>query len=344
MGIARSSTMSANSSTTATDNMKFALDLLEDAKINPCIPEALDDLSEVCEIFAKTHGVHAEICAEPFFYYGKALLEMSKIESAVLGNCLEGFDHEIVEEKSDVSQVENPEDLSRTEMEEIDEQVWDAFEENYDQHEIVAMLHRGEEEFDQDSDSEEELDETEPEAEGKPDGDEIGHLELAWEMLELAKSVWATCGKTDMEAEALHYLGEVSLESNNYPQAVEDLSKAVSIKVKTAPAGSRALAESHYQLGVAYAWAGNWPLAEKCLADAAAVLVTRMASHPTEKEELECIISDIKGRIAEHKEMEKGVFSDSYVKAPGGKILSNLGVAGAVGSGKTVATGTVGTA
>merc|ERR1712055_671078 len=160
-------TMSANSSTTPMDNMKFAQDLLEDAKINPCIPEALDDLSEVCEIFAKTHGVHAEICAEPFFYYGKALLEMSKIESAVLGNCLEGFDHEVVEDKPDVSQVENPEDLSRTEMEEIDEQVWDAFEENYDQHEIVAMLHRGEEDSD-----EEDFEDEEPEAEGKPDGDD----------------------------------------------------------------------------------------------------------------------------------------------------------------------------
>jgi len=336
--------MSANSSSTATDNMKFAQDLLEDAKINPCIPEALDDLSEVCEIFAKTHGVHAEICAEPFFYYGKALLEMSKIESAVLGNCLEGCDLEVVEEKSDVSQVENPEDLSRAEMEEIDEQVWDAFEENFDQHEIVAMLHRGEEEFDQDSDSEEELDETEPEAEGKPDGDEIGHLELAWEMLELAKSVWATCGKTDMEAEALHYLGEVSLESNNYPQAVEDLSKAVAIKIKTAPVGSRALAETHYQLGVAHAWAGNWTLAEKCLTDATTVLVTRIVSHPTEKEELDGIVNDIKSRIVEHKEMEKGVFNDSYVKAPGGKIMSDLGVAGAVESGKPVAIGTVGTA
>jgi len=336
--------MSANSSSTATDNMKFAQDLLEDAKINPCIPEALDDLSEVCEIFAKTHGVHAEICAEPFFYYGKALLEMSKIESAVLGNCLEGCDLEVVEEKSDVSQVENPEDLSRAEMEEIDEQVWDAFEENYDQHEIVAMLHRGEEEFVEDSESEEELDETVPEAEGKPDGDEIGHLELAWEMLELAKSIWATCGKTDMEAEALHYLGEVSLESNNYPQAVEDLSKAVAIKIKTAPVGSRALAETHYQLGVAHAWAGNWTLAEKCLTDATTVLVTRIVSHPTEKEELDGIVNDIKSRIVEHKEMEKGVFNDSYVKAPGGKIMSDLGVAGAVESGKPVAIGTVGTA
>ena len=59
-------------------------------------------------------------------------------------------------------------------------------------------------------------------------------------------------------------------------------------------------------------------MAEKCLADAAAVLATRMTSHPTEKEELDAIVNDIKGRIAEHKEMEKGEFTDSYVKAPGG--------------------------
>ena len=85
-------------------------------------------------------------------------------------------------------------------------------------------------------------------------------------------------------------------------------------------------------------------MAEKCLADAAAVLATRMTSHPTEKEELDAIVNDIKGRIAEHKEMEKGEFTDSYVKAPGGKILSNLGVAGAVESGKSVAVETVGTA
>merc|ERR1711910_142851 len=90
--------------------------------------------------------------------------------------------------------------------------------------------------------------EEEPETEGNPDGDDVGHLELAWEMLELAKSISVKCGKTDMEAVALHYLGEVSLESNNYTQAIEDLTKAVNIKTKTAPSDSRALAETHYQL------------------------------------------------------------------------------------------------
>merc|ERR1711913_58330 len=109
-----------------------------------------------------------------------------------------------------------------------------------------------------------------------------------------------------------------------YTQAIEDLTKAANIKAKTAPSDSRALAETHYQLGVAHAWAGDSPLAEK--------------------EELASIVNDIKGRIVEHKEMEKGVFSDTYVKAPGGKIMSGLGVAGAVESGKPVAIGTVGTA
>merc|ERR1719285_727253 len=112
-----------------------------------------------------------------------------------------------------------------------------------------------------------------------------------------------------MEAEALLYLGEVSLESNNYPQAVEDLSKAVAIKAKTAPVGSRTLAETHYQLGVAQAWAGNWTLAEKSLTDAATVLTTRMASHPNEREELVGIVNDIKGRITEHEELV-GIVND----------------------------------
>ena len=65
-------------------------------------------------------------------------------------------------------------------------------------------------------------------------------------------------------------------------------------------------------------------MAEKCLSDASAVLEKRMVSHPTEKEELASIVNDIKRRIVEHKEMEKGVFSDTYVKAPGCFFTLNL--------------------
>ena len=53
--------------------------------------------SETCEIFA----------IDCFFLYNKALLEMRKIESAVLGNVFEGFEHQIVEEEPEFSQVES---------------------------------------------------------------------------------------------------------------------------------------------------------------------------------------------------------------------------------------------
>ena len=67
------------------------LRLIRSAQTDPCIPEAFHDLSEMSEIFAKTDRVHAEVCAELFFY-GKALLEMSKIKSAVLENCLQAVE------------------------------------------------------------------------------------------------------------------------------------------------------------------------------------------------------------------------------------------------------------
>merc|ERR1712179_262601 len=283
---------------TMSSDLKYAQELLEEVKNNTCVPEAVEDLSEVCAIFAKTHGEDAVECAEPFLLYGKALLEMSKIESIVLDNAFEGFSFDGEEEKPDFSQIENPEELSKEEVGEED----------------------------------------------KPNGEDIGHLELAWEVLELAKNISGKHGKTDIEAEAFHYLGEVSLENNNYPQAIEDLAKSVTIKTKVVPAGSRSLAETHYQMGVAYAWSGEWTKAEESLTAAISVLTARISSHSTEKEALENIVHEIKGRIADLKDMEKGVFTNTYVTVPGGKISIGSGVAGAIDAAKAAGLPTVGTA
>merc|ERR1712055_598887 len=168
--------------------------------------------------------------------------------------------------------------------------------------------------------------------------------ELAWEVLELARNISGKHGKTDIEAGAFHYLGEVSLEDNNYPQAVEDLTKSLTIKTKVVPAGSRSLAETHYQLGVAYAWSGEWAKAEASLTSAISVLTARISSHPAEKEGLENIIHEIKGRIADLKDMEKGVYSNAYVTVPGSKISIGSGVAGAINAAKAAGLPTVGTA
>jgi len=325
-------------------DLKYAQELLEEVKTNTCVPEAVEDLSEVCAIFAKTHGEDAVECAEPFLLYGKALLEMSKIESIVLDNAFEGFNFDGEEEKPDFSRIENPEELSKDEMGEIDLEVEDAFDINYAEHDRVARIHVGDDiyeevESEDDSDDEEE----EPE-EDKPNGEDVGHLELAWEVLELAKNISGKHGKTDIEAEALHYLGEVSLENNDYPRAIEDLAKSVTIKTKVVPAGSRSLAETHYQLGVAHAWSGEWAKAEESLTAAISVLTTRISSHSAEKEGLENLVHEIKGRIADLKDMEKGIFSNAYVTVPGGKISIGSGVPGAIDAAKAAGLPTVGTA
>merc|ERR1711970_242365 len=144
----------------------------------------------VCAIFAKTHGEDAVECAEPFLLYGKALLEMSKIESIVLDNAFEGFNFDGEEEKPDFSQFENPEDLARDEAGEIDLQVEDAFNINFAEHDRIASIHIGDDIYEA--------------VESEDDSDEeVGHLELAWEILELAKSISGKHGKTDIEAKLM---------------------------------------------------------------------------------------------------------------------------------------------
>ena len=45
---------------------------------------------ESCRLFAEQFGETAPECAESYFYYGRALLELARIENGVLGNALEG--------------------------------------------------------------------------------------------------------------------------------------------------------------------------------------------------------------------------------------------------------------
>merc|ERR1712055_107283 len=156
-------------------DLKYAQELLEEVKTNPCVPEAVEDLSEVCAIFAKTHGEDAVECAEPFLLYGKALLEISKIESTVLDNAFEGFNFDGEEEKPDLSLIDNPEELSKDEMGEIDLEVEDAFDINYAEHDRVTRIHVGDDIYEE-VESEDDSDEEEEPEEEKPYGEDVGHL------------------------------------------------------------------------------------------------------------------------------------------------------------------------
>jgi len=315
--------MSSTIASSKTDSFEHAKELLAEGKrdlLVHAIPDAVSNCSKACEIMVKHKGEMATEMAEVYFYYGKALLELSRVESGVLGNALDGVDMETKTTDVKDALVEDTEAMTTDERSEIEEKVADALELNFEKHDVVARAHTGD-------NTEEETEEDEV-MEGEQVGDEIetdaekaeaeaGNLEQAWQMFDLAKVIYGKAGDVAKECESLTFLGEVSLENSNFKQAVEDLTLCLGKRIKALPADSRSIAEIHYQLGVAQAHCAEYASAEKSLEAAVTVLNTRIAnlkkmvtSDDITKElaELALLCTEIKERMADHKEMQKGTY------------------------------------
>merc|ERR1739838_1151400 len=91
------------------------------------IKAAVESLQEASRMLAEQHGETSPECGDVYFYYGRALLEMARIESDVLGNALDG-----VPEGEDLenSQVESPDKMSEEEKEKVSNDVDEALQEN----------------------------------------------------------------------------------------------------------------------------------------------------------------------------------------------------------------------
>ena len=177
-------------------SFEHAKELLAEGKrdlLVHAIPDAVSNCSKACEIMAQHKGEMATECAEAYFYYGKALLELSRVESGVLGNALDGVDMENKSGDGKDALVEDTEAMTTDEKSEIEEKVADALEENFEKHDMVARAHTGD-------NTEEETEEEDEAMEGEPAVNEMetdaekaeaeaGNLEQAWQMFDLAK-VW----------------------------------------------------------------------------------------------------------------------------------------------------------
>lgn len=347
------------------------------------VVEAVSTLQEACGMLAKKFGDTADECGEAFFWYGKALLDLARMENSVLGNALEGVpEEEEEEEKPKDSNVESTENVDEKTRDELRVQVYDAMAEKKtedgekvegkqsedpqektegaeagdkkektekvegeaekdskndesedkketsgeevdakDDSEPAAKQKEGdsadakeekeedstaekdktsakeeeaaaEEEGDGEEDEEEGGDddvEMEGDAEEQGEGDstgekdsddeEVGHLQLAWEMLEVAKVIYKRKeAKEDqlMAAQAHLKLGEVSAESGNYPQALEDFQECLKLQVKHLDSDSRLLAETHYQLGVTYSLNTQYSEAIQSLKSSISIIKNRL--------------------------------------------------------------------
>jgi len=366
------------------DRKAEALEYLMDGKRNLLckdIPAAVSSLADACEVLSAECGEKAPECGEAYYFYGKALLEMGRLENVVLGNALAG-----VPEGEDVNaspQVEDPDKVTDEERATVEAKVDEALEENFDSCEkaeapLLTMEVEGveaslqtmevegsgvvsasddlvkdgedktkdveENQDDEGLNSEEECDHPDEKEAAAVHEAKAGEepststLQLAWEVLELSKLI---C-KEQMEGEKANaalekrvcdtyvLLSEVSVESGNYGQAVEDLKVCLEKQKVILPADCRSIAETHYRLGVALGFQKNYDEAIASLEAAVSVLnkclaISKEKSGTESKMEIvaiKALVPEVLVKIADLKEMKVGHANDAS-EINGGTSLDN---------------------
>ncbi|XP_041705296.1 histone-binding protein N1/N2 isoform X3 [Coregonus clupeaformis] len=242
---------------------------------------------------------------------------MAKEEGAAKSPAKNGHD-----EKSEppVNGVEEtpfaPEDEARKEEAVKEIGVKTSEEQNGEEAAEEKMEEEGEDDDDDD-------DEGEGTAEDKESEDEeVGNLQLAWEMLEVAKVIYKRKENQEdqlMAAQAYLKLGEVGAESGNYPAAVEDFQDCLSLQLKHLPPHSRLLAETHYQLGMTYCYTGQYSQAIQHYSSSVKVIESRLAmlqevidkaegedgaKEKIELEELKLLLPDVAEKVEDAKESQ----------------------------------------
>ncbi|XP_029489051.1 histone-binding protein N1/N2-like isoform X4 [Oncorhynchus nerka] len=329
------------------------------------VVSAVNVFQEACGMLAERYGDTADECGEAFFLCGKSLLELARMENTVLGDALEGVPEESSEEgeKQENSKFESADNLDEETRDELRMQVYDAMAEKETTHgEAGATEPKGKMEAEEEGaaegaakspvkngnehleppvtgvektpegkaedDDDDDDDEGEGTAEDKESEEEVGNLQLAWEMLEVAKVIYKRKeNEADqlMAAQAYLKLGEVGAESGNYPAAVEDFQDCLALQLKHLPPHSRLLAETHYQLGMTYCYIGQYSQAIQHYSSSVKVIEGRLAmlqgvldkgengaeEGKTELEELKLLLPDIAEKVEDAKESQRTAGSAS---------------------------------
>ncbi|KAF9295495.1 hypothetical protein BGZ88_001957 [Linnemannia elongata] len=196
---------------------------------------AVEKFGLASEMLGQVYGETNTKCADTLFMYGKALLEHAIQQSSVLGGVTEKKSNKELEavvaaagggiggSTSSSSAPSNPRFV-----------------------------------FEGDDDDDEDEDEGEDGQEGGEGGaggeEEADDFAVAWDVLDLARVLFHRMGTEEalLKLGDVHIaLGDVSLESENFEQAVNDYREAITIKEARLEPDDRQLAEAHYKLALA---------------------------------------------------------------------------------------------
>lgn len=153
--------------------------------------------------------------------------------------------------------------------------------------------------------------------------EDINNLQLAWEILESGKLILLKRGPPGWKhlAEAHRLLGEVAMESGNQQGALTDLQACLDLLAKIEPCDPRAMAETYYQLGLAYSLANEFDSSIEQFKEATSLLQSHIQhleetkdSHKNddpfytvegEIKELKELLPEIQEKIADMKDFKE---------------------------------------
>lgn len=219
---------------------KRAEELLVDGKRHLVINDyqaAADVLSEACSLFGTVYGEMAEECAEAYFKYGCALLELSKDQMSPVG--LEEKDEVQEESVTEINVSSEKEKMIVSEKKNEVEQLIEINEikmcvdkEKLNEVEEKSTEEKGTEKMEKSADDEN-PDKDENPGDEDIEEDDVNDLQLAWEMLDLAKVIYKNKDTEESKlklAEVLMKCGEVSIEDEQFETAIDDMTESLQIR------------------------------------------------------------------------------------------------------------------
>ncbi|KAF9244680.1 hypothetical protein BU15DRAFT_41998 [Melanogaster broomeanus] len=195
--------------------------------------QAVEHYATALELQTKKHDEDAPEMADLYFSYGKALLENAIAQASVLGK------------EPEPGAVED--NKRRTTTTGDGKGPILAFgDEGEGEDGTVDLFEQATREAEEESEGEDEEGD-----EGAPEDD----FNAAWDVLELARAIYEKAKDEDDDiklklADTYITLGDVSLETEKFDQAITDYSAGLALKVDLLPMSSRQIAEAHYKLSM----------------------------------------------------------------------------------------------
>ncbi|KAF9212036.1 hypothetical protein BGZ59_007302 [Podila verticillata] len=200
---------------------------------------AVEKFGLASEMLGQVYGEMSPKNADTLFLYGKALLEFAIQQSSVLGG--------VTEKKSE------------KELQAVVDAVTGGAPGSSSAPNSNRFVFEGDDDDEDEEEEEEEANAGEGNAAGvegeeAPAQDDNDDFAVAWDVLDLARVLYHKIGTEEalLKLGDVHMaLGDVSLESENFEQAVADFREALLVKESRLESDDRQLAEAHYKLALA---------------------------------------------------------------------------------------------